>query len=242
MAATGPEGFVRVIDLVTNREVLELSLMGAYGNGVAFALKQPFLVASDGDGNVRFWHRDTGQPIGIPLRFHGEVTRMRFRPGSDEFAVPAGDSVYLCTAPDPPADLISAGRGVRVRGLDSRPRATGSRLPTTGPSTCSTRTSKRPLALNHGSDALTIRFDTNAARSRVLRGTRNGFDWFTVPDGTKTEPTASLGLGRVHRLEPLRDGTGSWSWGPRSSRATIPVLYSAPHYQPPPRTSPRAWT
>ena len=210
VAATGPEGFVRVIDLVTNREVLELSLMGAYGNGVAFALKQPFLVASDGDGNVRFWHRDTGQPIGIPLRFHGEVTRMRFRPGSDEFAVPAGDSVYLCTAPDPPADLISAGRGVRVRGLDFSPA--GDRLAVADDRTLDlfdARTRKRvPLALNHGSDALTIRFDTNAARSRVLRGTRNGFDWFTVPDGTKTEPTASLGLGRVHRLEPLRDGTG----------------------------------
>ncbi|VTR90971.1 wd40 repeat-containing protein : WD40 repeat-containing protein OS=Singulisphaera acidiphila (strain ATCC BAA-1392 / DSM 18658 / VKM B-2454 / MOB10) GN=Sinac_3618 PE=4 SV=1: Pkinase: WD40: WD40: WD40 [Gemmata massiliana] len=237
VAVTGPNGFVRVIDLVTSREVLELSLAGAYGNGVAFTQKQPFLAASDGDGNVRFWHRDTGQPIGIPLRFHGEVTRMRFRPGTDEFAVPAGNSVYLCTAPDPPCDLISAGRGVRIRGLDFSP--TGDRLAVADDRTFDLfdpRTRKRvPTTLDPDNDALTVRFDASAERPRVFRGTRDGLDWFAVPNGKKVEPVPSLGLGRVHRLEPLRDGTALFVMGStlvaRYDAATLKASKSRPPAQ-----------
>src|SRR5207244_825197 len=89
IAGTGPDGFARVLDLTT-RQVVDIPLAAAAGNGIAFAPKRPFVVTSDGDGNVRFWHQDTGHPIGVPLRFAGEVTRPRFRPGSDEFAVPGG--------------------------------------------------------------------------------------------------------------------------------------------------------
>ena len=75
LAATGPEGVVWTINLTTGDPALRIPLAGAYGNGVAFAPKRPYLVTSDGDGNVRFWHRETGQPIGTPMQFHGEVTR-----------------------------------------------------------------------------------------------------------------------------------------------------------------------
>ena len=206
LAATGTDATVWVFDLTGARGPLEIPLFGTYGNGVAFAPKRPFVVASDGDGNVRFWHRDTGQQVGIPLRFHGEVTRVRFRPHSDEFAVPAGDTVCLCGVPDPPGDVLTAGHGSRVRGLDFSPD--GNRLAVAGENTFDlfdlpTR-GRVPLALAPGG-TLVARFDADPARPRVFRGTRNGFDWFTVPGGIKLEPGASFGLDRVNGLETRRD-------------------------------------
>ena len=122
VAATGPEGLARIIDLAANKFALDINLGGAYGNGIAFDPKGPFVLTSDGDGNVRTWHRDTGMLIGVPFRLSGEVTRIRFRPNSDEFAVPAGNSVILCKIPDPPGDVISTGYGRRLRGLDISPK------------------------------------------------------------------------------------------------------------------------
>ena len=171
LAVTGTGGTVWVINLVTKEFVLQLPLAGAYGNGVAFAPTRPLLVASDGDGNVRFWHRDTGQPIGIPMRFQGEVTRPRFRPDSDEFAVPAGDSVYLSGVPDLPGDLISAGNGWRLRGMDFSPK--GDRLAVTDDEATfevfDPLTHERYQHVRRpGRNPLCIQFDQDPARSRVF--------------------------------------------------------------------------
>ncbi len=111
---------MRQYDLVSGQELPEISLAGAYGNGVAFAAHRPYLIASDGDGNLRFWHRDTGQPIGIPMRFQGYVNCARgFRPGTGRVHDSgAGDSDLLCRrCPTRPATVLSAGDGSRVRGL-----------------------------------------------------------------------------------------------------------------------------
>jgi WD40 repeat protein len=231
LAATGPEGVVWVIDLASGAESLSLSLAGAYGNGVAFAPKRPFIVACDGDGNVRFWHRDTGQPVGIPRRFQGEVTRPRFRSNSDEFAVPAGDSVYLSGVPDPPGDLLSAGHGERIRGLDFSPK--GDQLAVTDEKVFELfdlRTRKPvgpPLRPRHG--ALSLGFDPDPSRPFVYRGTRQGFDRVAVPGGTAAEEAqGSAMLGRVYRIECLRGDGGLFVMGQgvvaRYDPATLKVL------------------
>jgi serine/threonine protein kinase/WD40 repeat protein len=209
LGATGPGGLATVIDLKGTRPPLEVSLAGAYGNGIAFAPKHPFLVTADGDGSVRFWHRETGQPIGIPMRFTGEVTRPRFRPDSDDFAIPAGDSVYLCRVPDPPGVLISPGHGIRVRGLDISPN--GERLAVADDAwfeVFNPLTRKQlQSVLEPGHAALSLRFDPNPTRSRVFRGHRLGFDQIAVPDGKLAGPSTGPLIGRVYRIEFLDGGT-----------------------------------
>jgi serine/threonine protein kinase/WD40 repeat protein len=215
VAATGPEGIARVIDLSANRVVLEINLGSAYGNGIAFA-HSPFLLTSDGDGNVRTWHRDTGMQVGLPIRFLGEVTKIRFRPGSDEFAVPAGDTMFLCTVPDPLYDLVSAGYGRRLRGLDLSPR--GDRVAVSDddgfelfdPS--SRRRLQRvdytfswPYYLRLESP-LTIKFDPDPGRGRVYRGIRGGFDHLAVPSGVRPQVVPSFRLGHVKHLDFLNGG------------------------------------
>jgi serine/threonine protein kinase/WD40 repeat protein len=215
LAATGPDGFAHVIDPNGRRPVVEIPLGGANGNGIAFAPKRPFVLTSDGDGNVRFWHRDTGHPIGIPMRFSGEVTRMRFRPDSDEFAVPAGDNVYVSGVPDPPSDLIYTGRDTRIRGLDFSPD--GERIAvaaedefevfdTEGKSVQRVAYFRPGLPRMHS--PLVARYDPDPARPRVFRGTRSGLDWIAVPDGKAAEEVPPLRFSRIFRIEFLPRGTG----------------------------------
>jgi serine/threonine protein kinase/WD40 repeat protein len=208
LAATGPEGTARVIDLKTGRTVCDVSLSGAYGNGVAFAPKSPYLVTSDGDGNVRFWHRETGHPVGIPLRFSGEVTRMRFRPDRDEFAVPAGDAVHLCGLPDPPGDLVTAGRGVRVRGMDFSPR--GDRLAVIDDYATEVFDPFRGKLLraipNPRTDPRALRFAPDPDRLRLFRGTYGGFEWVDPADGKKSA-VGGPHIGRIQRIEFPRGGS-----------------------------------
>jgi serine/threonine protein kinase/WD40 repeat protein len=212
LAATGPAGIVWTVDLITNRRGTPIPLAGAYGNGVAFAPKRPYLVASDGDGNVRFWHRETGQQIGIPVRFHGEVLRPRFRANSDEFAVPAGSAVYLCGLPDPPGDLFRAGHGLRARGLDFSP--TGDRLAAIDEFTFELfdMRTRKPIQVVSGweDNPLSLRFDPDPSHPFVYRGIRGqfsgGVERLAVPDGKKFEPAVSFGLGRVHRIDAARTG------------------------------------
>ncbi|MDY3561143.1 protein kinase [Gemmata sp. JC673] len=221
LAAVGTGGTVSVLDLTDDpkddpsgeKRVLELSLAGAYGNGVAFAPAGPQLVASDGDGNVRCWHRETGQPMGLARQFHGEVTRMRFRPGSTEFAVPAGDSVYLCAAPAPAGELVWAGRRVRTRGLDFAPG--GGALAVADDWGCGVidlRT-REARALAFDGEALTVRFDPDPARPRVFRGGRAGLDLFALPGGTRGAGGTSPG-GRASRLDFPRGGGGVYALSP----------------------------
>ena len=215
LAGTGPDGFARVFDLTGERATVEIPLAGANGNGIAFAPKRPFVLTSDGDGNVRFWHQDTGHTIGIPMRFLGEVTRMRFRPDSDEFAVPAGDTVYVCGVPDPPSDLIYTGRGTRIRGLDFSPD--GERIAvaaeeafevfdTAGHSV--QRLAHFRPKFPRMSSPLFARFDPDPARSRVFRGTRNGLDWIAVPNGEVAEEVPLLFPARITRIEFLPGAAG----------------------------------
>ena len=216
LAATGPSGIARIIDLNANRVERDINLASAYGNGIAFAPTAPFLLTSDGDGTVRTWHRETGMPIGQPFRFSGEVTKIRFRPGSEEFAVPAGHSVFLCQVPDPPGDLVTAGYGQRVRGLDLSP--TGKQVAISddeGFELFDPFTAKRLQRVDYTfrwpyyrrQDApLTLRFDPDPKRPRVFRGTRSGLDYLAVPGGHWAKPVAASGLDRIGRIDFLDGG------------------------------------
>ena len=171
----------------------------------------PTLFTSDGDGNVRTWHRDTGMQIGLPIRFSGEVTKIRFRPNSDEFAVPAGDSIFLCSVPDPPYDVVTAGYGRRLRGLDISPR--GDRVAVSdddGFELFDPFTRRRLQRVDYNfcwpyyrrqEQPLTMRFDPDPSRPRVFRGTRGGFDRLAVPDGVRAQAVPSFRLGHVNRID-----------------------------------------
>jgi len=214
LAATGTDGMVWVIDLTTGAVVAELPLAGSYGNGVAFAPNRPLLVASDGDGNVRFWRLDTGQAVGVPMRLSGEVTRPRFRPDSDEFAVPAGTAVYLSAVQEAPGALVSAGRGFRVRGLDFSP--TGDRLVTADDNGAyelfDPHTGARlQYAPGAGRSPFVVRYDPE--RARVFAGTRAGIEWLAAPGFPRARAVrSSEPLGRVHRVE-CHSGTGVYVMG-----------------------------
>ncbi|HEY1188442.1 MAG TPA: hypothetical protein VGE74_12395, partial [Gemmata sp.] len=218
LAATGTDAMVSVFDLTApvrpgtrDEPLLEIDLAGAYGHGVAFAPNRPHLVASDSDGNVRLWHRETGQVMGLARQFRGEATRMRFRPGADEFAVPAGDSVHLCALSDPLGEILSLGRKSKVRGLDFAPG--GGHLVIAddrGVGLLDLHRRGEAVALSSDNGALTVRFDPNPERPRVLRGTRRGFDRFAVPSGAFT-PGELFAGGRLHRLEFPRDGSALYA-------------------------------
>lgn len=216
VAATGPEGIARVIDLNADRVALDINLASAYGNGIAFAPTAPYIVTSDGDGNVRTWHRDTGMQIGLPIRFLGEVTRIRFRPGSDEFAVPAGNSMYLCSVLDPPYDVVTGGYGRRLRGLDLSP---GGDLVAVsdddGFELFNPFTYLRLQRVDYNfcwpfyrrlEPPLLVRFDPDPRRSRVFRGTRGGLDHLEVPNGQRPRVVPSFRLGRVNQIDFLQGG------------------------------------
>ena len=216
IAATGPEGIARIIDLSANRVALDINLASAYGNGIAFAQSSPYLVTSDGDGNVRTWHRDTGMQIGLPIRFSGEVTKIRFRPNSDEFAVPAGNSIFLCSVPDPPYDVVTAGYGRRLRGMDISPK--GDRVAVSdddGFELFDPFNRQRLQRVDYNfcwpyyrrqEQPLTMRFDPDPSRPRIFRGTRGGFDRLAVPDGVRAQAVPSFRLGHVNRIDYLNGG------------------------------------
>jgi hypothetical protein len=216
VAATGPSGIARIIDLSANRVTLDINLASAYGNGIAFAESAPFLLTSDGDGNVRTWHRDTGIQIGLPMRLAGEVTRIRFRSGSDQFAVPAGDAIFLCNVADPPYDVVTAGRGLRLRGLDLSP--VGDRVAVSDDESFELYdpfTARRLQRVDYTfcwpyyriqDPPLPIRFDPKHERSRVFRGTRGGVDHLAVPNGVRPQLVPSFRLGRVNQIDFLHGG------------------------------------
>jgi WD40 repeat protein len=205
-------------DLAREPPRLMLDLAGAYGHGVAFAPKRPYLVCSDADGNVRFFHRETGQPIGVPLRLGGVVSGLRFQPGTDRFVVLAGDAAHLCGLPDPSGDVVSGGLDQRLRGLDFSP--TGTLLAAVyehDVEVFDTGTLRRvQYARRPGDSPLSAKFDTDPTRHRLFRGLRSGFDWLEVPDGQKAEETRLRGLGRLHRVALTPDGRGLLLMGERA--------------------------
>lgn len=206
LAATGSDGFVRVIDLATKQETQRISLAAAYGKGLAFAPNRSLLVASDADGNVRGWDWKTGVPVGVPLRLSGEVLNPRFLPNSDEFVVPAGNAVYRCRMGDMPGQVLFPNNGIRVRGLDYSP--TGDRLAVAHESILS----EFDLASGKQSDSpllptatLTIRYDQNRNRNRLIRGYREGFDVIGLPGFTRE--AGSPNMDRVLGIEFTPGGT-----------------------------------
>lgn len=119
LAITGHGGRCLVIDLKSNRIDHDISLLSTAGNAVAFVGE--LVLVADGDGNIRFYHRVTGQPVGVPLRFNNRISAIRARPLSGDFAVCAGDKVTLCKAPILDWQPLWTGAG-RVTSLGFEPR------------------------------------------------------------------------------------------------------------------------
>ncbi len=186
LAATGTDGFVRVIELKTEKEVQKISLAGAYGKGVAFAPNRSLLIASDGDGNVRGWDWKTGVPVGVPLQLSGEVLNPRFLPKTDEFVVPAGNGVYRCRMAEMPGQLLFPSDEIRIRGLDFSPA--GDRLAVARESRLSEfnlANGEQLLSQVLPTPTLTIRYDPDRTRNRLIRGFREGFDVIGLPAFTR---------------------------------------------------------
>jgi serine/threonine protein kinase/WD40 repeat protein len=212
LAATGTDGLVHVLELGTGRKVHELSLAGAYGAGVAFAPKRPLLVASDGDGNVRVWHRTTGVPVGIPFRLGGEVLHPRFLPASDEFLIPAGNAVYRCRPADFPGRLLTD-EEPRVRGLDFTPG--GDRLAAALERTILLFDTASGARLGKGEfarSALTLRCEPDRIERRFVRGTRDGIDVIGFRDGAFTQHVPKItGRNTIDQVGFLPSGNALFS-------------------------------
>jgi WD40 repeat protein len=182
IAATGTNGSIYVIELETGRQIQEISLAGAYGNGVAFAPDRPLLLASDTDGNVRGWNWMTGVPVGVPLQLTGEVLNPRFLGNSDEFIVPAGNAVHRCRLAAMPGQLLLANKGRRIRGLDFS--SDGNRLAWAYDKSIhefnlSNKESTQTNSLS--TFTLTIRYDPDLSRNRLFRAYSDGFDVIDLP-------------------------------------------------------------
>ncbi|MCE9563593.1 MAG: protein kinase [Planctomycetes bacterium] len=214
LAATGPNTKVRVIDLRGNRAPFDIDLSGSYGNGVAFSGEQPILVSADNDGNIRFWHQDTGQSVGTPIRVAGDPRHTRFRAGSDQLIVPAANVAYVCTIPHPP-QLVTMGRGGRVRGLDISPN--GDRIASADDSfvdifdTKTLNPIQNPVRANGIPRA--IRFDVNSKRAQIFRGYISAFDRVVYPNGTQPQTIQAFGMGGVHRIDFAPNGSTMYLLG-----------------------------
>ncbi|MDB5311027.1 MAG: pknB 39 [Gemmataceae bacterium] len=204
LAATGTDGLCHVFDLGTGKEVYQLNHAGAYGDGVAFLPDGSALLTSDGDGTVRAWNRATRQPVGVAARFRGEVNRLRARPGTDQVAVPAGDTVYLYRALHYPGLLLNPGNTSWVRGVDVSPDggrtavAAGDRL-----TVYHTRTGAVVAAVPVPRGTIAVRFDP--VRPRVLRGTRDSLEAVSLPGGEYLVGDPAT-VGRVADIVVTPDG------------------------------------
>src|SRR5262249_45045885 len=123
LAVTGSEGVCWVFNVgirgpETPPVEMAVNLAGAHGSGVAFARDGPELAVATADGSVRVVHQITGQPIGVPIRFPGDLARIRFRPGTRELAVGAGGELHLCRPADPAGLLLNPGNRVLIRSVD----------------------------------------------------------------------------------------------------------------------------
>jgi WD40 repeat protein/predicted Ser/Thr protein kinase len=201
VAATGPHGHARIFDLKGARGPIDIDLFGSNGNGIAFAATDPVLISADNDGNIRFWHTETGQPVGNPVRLPSDPVRLRVAPATGRFVVPAGDAVYLGSPPRPPT-LVFAGQGGRVRGLDFSPG--GARLASADDFTgyvFDTRTlawaqppTRADLIVR------TLRYDADPARSQVFRGFNGSFDRFHVAPAGPPETRPLVSMGGIRRI------------------------------------------
>jgi serine/threonine protein kinase/WD40 repeat protein len=198
LAATGTEGLVRVMDLTTGEVIHKISLAGAYGKGVAFSPKRSLLVVSDADGNVRGWDWKTGVPVGVPLQLTGEVLCPRFFPGQDEFAIAVGNSIHRCRLADMPGQLLTGNEEVRIHGIDYSPDgnrlAIARNLQLIEVDLASGKQSHSKLKPKFG---LTIHYDPDRDRNRLVRGYADGFDIINLPgfvQGEERETNRAMGI------------------------------------------------
>ena len=148
------------------------------------------------------------------MRLAGEVTKIRFRPGSDQFAVPAGDAIFLCSVADPPYDVVTAGYGRRLGGLDLSPG--GDRVAVSddeGFELFDTVTRRRLQHVEYRElePPLTIRFDPKSERQRVFRGS-------AAESITSPSP-----MGSAPRSSPR----SAWAASTRSTSSTAERTYSS---------------
>jgi WD40 repeat protein/predicted Ser/Thr protein kinase len=201
VAATGPHGYARIFDVKGNRGWVDIDLFGSNGNGIAFSATDPVLITADNDGNIRFWHTETGQPVGNPVRLPSDPVRLRVARGTGRFLVPAGDAVYLGSAPRPPK-LVLAGQGGRVRGLDFSPQ--GDRLASADDFSgyvFDTRTLDMVQPPTRAELIVrTLRYDAGPARSQVIRGFNGSFDRFHVAPAGPPETRPVLSMGGIKRI------------------------------------------
>ena len=201
VAATGPHGHARVFDVKGNRGALDIDLFGSNGNGLAFAATDPVLITADNDGNIRFWHTETGQPVGLPVRLPSDPVRLRAARATGRFVVPAGDAVYVGSPPRPPK-LVFAGQGGRVRGLDFSPNGDRIAVADDGASyvfDARTLQMTGPPVPARGI-IRTMRYDADPARSQLFRGYIGTFDRVRVPPTAPPEDKPLFSMGGIRRI------------------------------------------
>jgi len=240
IAATGAGTSVQLIDLTGTKPTTDIDLSGSNGNGVAFAAQQPVLVTSDNDGNIRFWHRETGQPVGIPLRITGDPHRTRFLQGTDQFVVPSASTTYLCSVPRP-ATHLTMRRDGRVRGLDFSPK--GDRIVVAGNYSgdiFDAQTLKTIQVLPRVTDIIrSLRYDSDPQRDQVFRGFVSAFDRVLVSNGTMSEMQNTISMGQIRQIEFTPSGSSMYLLGTnlitRFAPATLaPILPMRPAKDMPP--------
>jgi WD40 repeat protein len=214
LAATGPSGKIRLFALSENKPPTDLDLFGAGGNGLAFAPNQPILVSTEGDGNIRFWHRETGQPVGAPLRVPGDPRPVRFQPGADQFVFPAGGMVWLSSIPNP-GKLVARVPGDRIRGLGFSPNgdrialASGYSVQVLDAATL--QLLQPPAATPELLRGLKCGGDPK--QPSIVRGYINAFDRMELPTMAAPEIHRSINVGAVRQIEFSIDGKSFYLLG-----------------------------
>ncbi|MFO0826273.1 MAG: serine/threonine-protein kinase [Gemmataceae bacterium] len=214
LAATGPYGKIRLFALSEKKPSTDLDLFGAGGNGLAFAPNQPILVSTEGDGNIRFWHRETGQPVGAPLRVPGDPRPVRFQPGADQFVFPAGGTVWLSSIPNP-GKLVARIPGDRIRGLDFSPNgdriafASGYSVQVLDPATL--QLLQPPLTTPELLRSL--KFGGDPKQPSIVRGYINAFDRMELPTLAVPEIHRLINVGSLRQIEFSIDGKSFYLLG-----------------------------
>src|SRR5690606_29854758 len=123
----------------------------------------------------------TLRPTGATARFPGGVSSPRPRPGTDQVAIPAADTVFLYQPPRPRGTLLNPGNPRWVRAVAVSPDgaraavSAGGRVDLFDP-----RTGKKFDALRVRHEAIALRFDP--VHGRLLRGSRQDLEATTLPD------------------------------------------------------------
>ncbi len=101
LAATIADGTTRILNLAKpdRPQVAEFATDGSQGNTLDFSADGRYLVVGSGEGNARVWDVGTAMTVGFPIRDGGDTRKIRFRPGTDTFAVATGGAVEVFKLP-----------------------------------------------------------------------------------------------------------------------------------------------